>query len=57
MPVGPVKLGRLGVGLLPLGFPHHHEEVDYFGRRVPPLVRELEARLPDSEPASLPAPA
>lgn len=52
-----MKLGRLGVDLLPLGFPHHHEEVEYFGRRVPPLVRELEARLPDSEPASLPAPA
>ncbi|WNF01874.1 hypothetical protein PS467_32735 [Streptomyces luomodiensis] len=27
------------------------KEVEYFGKRVLPLVRELEARLPEPEPA------
>ncbi len=41
-----VAYKRLGVDLLLLGFLHYHEEVEYFGRRVLPLVRELEAQLP-----------
>jgi FMNH2-dependent dimethyl sulfone monooxygenase len=44
-----VKYKALGVDLLLLGFLHYHEEVEYFGRRVLPLVRELEARLPERE--------
>lgn len=47
-----VAYKRLGVDLLLLGFLHYHEEVEYFGRRVLPLVRELEAQLPDTEPES-----
>ncbi|WP_406840169.1 hypothetical protein ACICHK_35775 [Streptomyces sp. AHU1] len=52
-----VAYKRLGVDLFLLGFLHHQEEVEYFGRRVPPLVREPEARLPDreTEPAAVPA--
>ncbi|MFD1311617.1 MULTISPECIES: dimethylsulfone monooxygenase SfnG [Streptomyces] len=50
-----VAYKRLGVDLLLLGFLHYHEEVEYFGRRVLPLVRELEAGLPDTEPESVPA--
>jgi len=37
-----VALKRTGVDLLLLGFLHFQEEVDYFGRKVMPLVRELE---------------
>ncbi|MFJ4835357.1 LLM class flavin-dependent oxidoreductase [Streptomyces sp. NPDC088747] len=48
-----VAYKRLGVDLLLLGFLHYHEEVEYFGRRVLPLVRELEAQLPDSEAESV----
>ena len=44
-----VAYKKLGVDLLLLGFLHYHEEVEYFGRRVLPLVRELEAQLPDSD--------
>lgn len=33
----------VGVNLMLLGFLHFHEEVEYFGREVLPLVRELEA--------------
>lgn len=33
-----------GVNLMLLGFLHFHEEVEYFGREVLPVVRELEAR-------------
>lgn len=40
-----VKYKALGVDLLLLGFLHYQEEVEYFGRRVLPLVRELEAEL------------
>lgn len=29
-----------------LGFLHRHEEIEYFGRRVLPLVREPEAQEP-----------
>ena len=36
------------------GFLHYQEEVEYFGRRVLPIVRELEAGLPDTETESVP---
>ncbi|MFD5631332.1 dimethylsulfone monooxygenase SfnG [Streptomyces sp. NPDC127072] len=48
-----VAYKHLGVDLLLLGFLHYHEEVEYFGRRVLPLVRELEAQLPHSEAESV----
>ncbi|WP_093261389.1 dimethylsulfone monooxygenase SfnG [Thermostaphylospora chromogena] len=38
-----VAYKRLGVDLFLLGFLHYLEEVEYFGKRVLPLVRELEA--------------
>lgn len=34
---------RAGADLLLLGFLHYHEEVEYFGREVLPIIRELEA--------------
>ncbi|MGV4886071.1 dimethylsulfone monooxygenase SfnG [Streptomyces viridosporus] len=49
-----VAYKRLGVDLFLLGFLHYHEEVEYFGRRVLPLVRELEA-ADRTGPASVPA--
>jgi FMNH2-dependent dimethyl sulfone monooxygenase len=52
-----VAYRKLGVDLLLLGFLHYHEEVAYFGKRVLPLVRELEARLPAGEPGSETVPA
>ncbi|MBZ4019042.1 dimethylsulfone monooxygenase SfnG [Streptomyces purpurogeneiscleroticus] len=39
-----VAYKRLGVDLFLLGFLHYLEEVEYFGERVLPLVRELEAQ-------------
>lgn len=33
-----------GVDLVLAGFLHYHEEVEYFGKRVLPIVRELEKR-------------
>ncbi|CAM5738289.1 FMNH(2)-dependent dimethylsulfone monooxygenase [Streptomyces alboniger] len=45
-----VAYKKLGVDILLLGFLHYHEEVEYFGKRVLPLVRELEAQLPEDEP-------
>ena len=39
-----VALKAVGVDLVLLGFLHFHEEVEFFGRRVIPLVRELEAK-------------
>ncbi|MGP3999515.1 dimethylsulfone monooxygenase SfnG [Streptomyces sp. 8N706] len=51
-----VAYKQLGVDLLLLGFLHYQEEVEYFGRRVLPLVRELEDRLPEEQPRPL-APA
>jgi FMNH2-dependent dimethyl sulfone monooxygenase len=36
---------RLGVNLMLLGFLHFHEEVEYFGKHVLPIVRELESDL------------
>ena len=39
-----VALKAVGVDLVLAGFLHFQEEVEYFGRRVLPLVRELEAK-------------
>ncbi|MEU8034714.1 LLM class flavin-dependent oxidoreductase, partial [Streptomyces sp. NPDC049099] len=47
-----VAYKRLGVDLFLLGFLHYLEEVEYFGKRVLPLVRELEAQEAASEPAA-----
>jgi FMNH2-dependent dimethyl sulfone monooxygenase len=47
-----VAYRRLGVDLFLLGFLHYKEEVEFFGRRVLPLVRELEAAGPASCAAS-----
>lgn len=44
-----IEYKRRGVDLLLLGFLHFHEEVEYFGQHVLPLVRELE----EAEEASL----
>ncbi len=41
-----VALKEVGVDLVLLGFLHFQEEVEYFGRRVIPLVRALEAQAP-----------
>jgi alkanesulfonate monooxygenase SsuD/methylene tetrahydromethanopterin reductase-like flavin-dependent oxidoreductase (luciferase family) len=42
----------LGVDLFLLGFLHYLEEVEYFGKRVLPLVRELEAQEAEPEPVA-----
>jgi FMNH2-dependent dimethyl sulfone monooxygenase len=39
-----VRLREIGVDLVLGGFLHFQEEVEYFGKRVLPLVRELEAQ-------------
>ncbi|MDK4201765.1 dimethyl sulfone monooxygenase SfnG [Pseudomonas sp. HR1] len=39
-----VTLKAVGVDLVLAGFLHFQEEVEYFGKRVLPLVRDLEAR-------------
>ena len=39
-----VALKSIGVDIILSGFLHFQEEVEYFGRRVLPLVRELETR-------------
>ena len=39
-----VELKSIGVDLILAGFLHFIEEVEYFGKKVLPLVRELEAR-------------
>jgi dimethylsulfone monooxygenase len=39
-----VELKSIGVDLVLAGFLHFIEEVDYFGKKVLPLVRELESR-------------
>ncbi len=39
-----VALKEIGVDLILLGFLHFQEEVEFFGRHVIPLVRDLEAR-------------
>jgi FMNH2-dependent dimethyl sulfone monooxygenase len=47
-----VAYKRLGVNLILLGFLHYLEDVEYFGKRVLPLVRELEADAAErGEPA------
>jgi FMNH2-dependent dimethyl sulfone monooxygenase len=38
-----VKYRRLGVDLILAGFLHFQEEVEHFGKKVLPIVRELEA--------------
>lgn len=38
-----IEYKRQGVNLLLLGFLHYHDDVQYFGREVLPIVRELEA--------------
>lgn len=45
-----VALKSIGVDLVLAGFLHYHEEVEYFGQRVLPLVRELERRR-EAQPA------
>jgi FMNH2-dependent dimethyl sulfone monooxygenase len=40
-----IEYKKRGVNLLLLGFLHYHEEVEYFGKHVLPIVRELEAEL------------
>jgi FMNH2-dependent dimethyl sulfone monooxygenase len=37
-----VAYKEIGVGLILMGFLNFHEEMEYFGKRVLPLVRELE---------------
>ncbi len=37
-----MALKVIGVDLVLLGFLHFQEEVEYFGKHVVPLVRELE---------------
>lgn len=39
-----VELKSIGIDIILSGFLHFQEEVEYFGKRVLPLVRELEAR-------------
>jgi FMNH2-dependent dimethyl sulfone monooxygenase len=39
-----IKLKSAGADLILLGFLHFQEEVEFFGKHVLPLVRELEAR-------------
>ena len=39
-----IALKQAGADLILLGFLHFQEEVEFFGRRVIPLVRELEAK-------------
>ncbi len=41
-----VEFKQVGVDLMLTGFLHFHEEVKFFGERVLPLVRELEAARP-----------
>ncbi|HEY0496021.1 MAG TPA: dimethyl sulfone monooxygenase SfnG [Kutzneria sp.] len=48
---------RRGVDLLLLGFLHYLEEVEYFGSKVLPIVRELEADLDKSAATPEPVPA
>lgn len=41
-----IELKGAGADLILLGFLHFQEEVEFFGKHVIPLVRELEARTP-----------
>ena len=52
-----VALKAVGVDLVLAGFLHFQEEVEYFGQRVLPLVRELEAKAAatgSARPVALP---
>ncbi|MBX6384252.1 MAG: dimethyl sulfone monooxygenase SfnG [Microbispora sp.] len=40
-----IEYKKRGVDMFLLGFLHYHEEVEYFGRRVLPIIRELEGDL------------
>ena len=44
-----VNLKAAGVDLVLTGFLHFQEEVEYFGKRVLPLVRELEVQNRQAE--------
>jgi FMNH2-dependent dimethyl sulfone monooxygenase len=46
-----VAYKKLGVDLSLLCFLHVKEEIEQFGAKVLPLVREMEAELPDARPA------
>ncbi|MNG17116.1 alkanesulfonate monooxygenase [compost metagenome] len=48
-----VALKAVGVDLVLSGFLHFHEEVEYFGRKVLPLVRELEREAVAAKTAAL----
>ncbi|MBS7537369.1 dimethylsulfone monooxygenase SfnG [Ancylobacter lacus] len=47
-----LALKDAGADLILLGFLHFQEEVEFFGKRVVPLVRELEARREASQAAT-----
>ncbi|MCK0198710.1 dimethyl sulfone monooxygenase SfnG [Ancylobacter sp. 6x-1] len=49
-----VALKQAGVDLILAGFLHFQEEVEYFGRRVLPLVREIEAEAARCRPEPAP---
>jgi FMNH2-dependent dimethyl sulfone monooxygenase len=38
-----IEYKKQGVNQFLLGFLHYHEDVEYFGREILPVVRELEA--------------
>jgi dimethylsulfone monooxygenase len=46
-----IEYKRRGANLLLLGFLHYHEEVEYFGKHVLPIIRAKEAELDEREPA------
>ena len=48
-----VALKAVGVDLILSGFLHFHEEVEYFGRKVLSLVRELEREAITAKAAAL----
>ena len=45
-----IEYKRRGANLLLLGFLHFQEEVEYFGSKVLPIIREKEAELAEREP-------
>ncbi|WP_345419596.1 dimethylsulfone monooxygenase SfnG [Pseudonocardia xishanensis] len=46
-----IEYKRRGADLLLLGFLHFQEEIEYFGEKVLPIIREKEAQLAEREPA------
>jgi FMNH2-dependent dimethyl sulfone monooxygenase len=54
-----IEYKRRGANLLLLGFLHYHEDVEYFGKHVLPVIRELEKDIDHSsatpEPVGSPA--